>query len=170
MSKATTQLSFTDTQTYSDDSKIESSSSNASRPRNFFSLNLARSRAASDEDAASVTSAIPPDGGVDAESILGEVLDRRDDSLLRTLGSRFRSQESESVFSAEPDFDEAFRHEFDEIDEMASDGSNEGLDPQSLDVDRRPMLMECNRISYAPVAHQVEALPHPFICRQAHLQ
>jgi hypothetical protein len=73
--------------------------------------------------------------------MLGEVISDHEKSLLRNLGNRFINQESESLFPAESEFEKAFKQEFDEIDDIASDGSNEGQDPLSVYVDIGSMLI-----------------------------
>lgn len=124
VSKATTQLSYTDTQTYSQ--KSSSSRSSASRPPRTF-LGFSRGHTASDGDNESILSVAPTaDAGIEAESILGDVPGGPEKSLLRTLGHRFSDQESESLFPPDPDFEDAFKHEFDEIENVKADGSNEG--------------------------------------------
>lgn len=170
VSKATTQLSYTDTQTYTNESRDDSPSSGASRPRNFFGVN--RSRAASDVgDGVSVRSFAPTiEGGGDAESILGEVIGDHEKSLLRSLGHRFEDQESESMFPSDPELEEAFEHEFDEIEDMSADGSNEGQDILLLYVANRIYTdVLCNRICYATMAREIETLPHTFICWKTYL-
>lgn len=122
VSKATTQLSYSDTQTYSQ----ESGSSGHSRPpRNFFGFN--RGLQTSDGDNESILSFAPTaDMGLEAESMLGDVPGGPEKSLLRTLGHRFSDQESGSLFPPDPEFEESFAHEFHELEGVAEDGSNEG--------------------------------------------
>ncbi|KAF2175625.1 DUF254-domain-containing protein [Zopfia rhizophila CBS 207.26] len=125
VSKATTQLSYTDTQSYNDESREESLSSGASRRKNYFGLNVSRN-ASDAEDNVSVRSFAPTiEVGGDAESILGEVIGDHEKSLLTSLGNRFEDKESESLFPPDPEFEETFKQEFDEIEEMKADGSNE---------------------------------------------
>ena len=128
VSKATTQLSYTDTQTYAHGSRDASPSSGASRPRTYFGLNTSRNT--SDvEDSVSVRSFAPTiEVGGDAESLLGEVIGDHEKSLLRSLGHRFEDKEAESMFPADPEFEAAFTREFDEVEDMKADGSNEGQD------------------------------------------
>ncbi|KAI8939449.1 Vacuolar fusion protein mon1, variant 3 [Plenodomus lindquistii] len=110
LSKATTQLSFAKSQAWGSD--------------------LA-SRGASDEDSASVMSYAPTvDTGMETESVLGDATEQQDKSdqeklLLRSLGHRFVDSESQSLFPADPWLKEAFGREFDEIEDMRPDGSNE---------------------------------------------
>ncbi|KAF2470283.1 DUF254-domain-containing protein [Lindgomyces ingoldianus] len=125
VSTATTQISYTDTQVYNDESIEESASSSTSRTKNYFGLNISRN--ASDmDDSVSVKSFAPTLGGVgDAESMLGEVLGDHEKSLLKSLGHRFSDKESESLFLPNPELEDAFEHEFDEVEDMKADGSNE---------------------------------------------
>ncbi|KAF2122146.1 trafficking protein Mon1-domain-containing protein [Lophiotrema nucula] len=129
VSKATTQLSYPNTQTYNqearDGSPSTGPSSGASRAKEFFGLNTSRNF--SDvEEVASVRSFAPTDiGGGDVESMLGEVVGDHEKSLLKSLGHRFQDRESESMFPPDPQFEDAFKQEFDDIEEMKADGSNE---------------------------------------------
>ena len=63
-----------------------------------------------------------------AESLLGEVLDGQDKRIFKSLGRRCDSLSghSERIFPDDPEFEDAFEHEFDEVEEMKADGSNEG--------------------------------------------
>ncbi|KAF2018311.1 DUF254-domain-containing protein [Aaosphaeria arxii CBS 175.79] len=126
VSKATTQLSYTNTQTHND-LRDDSPSSGASRARNFFGLNV-RSTASDADDSASVKSYAPTTievGGGDSESTLAGIMDDHEKSVLQSLGHKFSDQEAESLFPNDPNFESAFDREFDEIEGMASDGSNE---------------------------------------------
>ncbi|KAF2660674.1 DUF254-domain-containing protein [Lophiostoma macrostomum CBS 122681] len=125
VSKATTQLSFSNTQTYSDESREESVSSGVSKPKAFFGWNRIRN-AGDAEDNASVRSYAPTsEVGVEAESIMGDIGGLQEKTLLRTLGSRFEDRESESMFPPDPIAEAAFEQEFDEIEDMKPDGTNE---------------------------------------------
>lgn len=46
--------------------------------------------------------------------------------LLQIMASRFKQRESESLFTTDPEFDKAFQCEFDAVDDITEDGSNEG--------------------------------------------
>ncbi|KAF2278429.1 DUF254-domain-containing protein [Westerdykella ornata] len=117
VSKPTTQLSYSDTQFYSTESKYESSSSSASR--------RIRGRATSDVDTASVQSIMPGrEQSEETESMLGEVIGEHQ-TLFQALGDRFQSQEVESLFPSDPEFEQAFKHEFDEIENIDARGTNE---------------------------------------------
>jgi hypothetical protein len=72
------------------------------------------------------------DAGGEAESIIGDVGGLQEKTLLRTLGRRFENQESESMFPSDPLFEAAFEQEFDEIEDMKPDGTNEGQDLSTL--------------------------------------
>ncbi|KAF2815057.1 DUF254-domain-containing protein [Mytilinidion resinicola] len=125
-SKATTQLSFADTKSYSDESR-DTISPNAGTQKSF--TNLGKDRIGSDaDDSLSIKSFAPTlDIGLDAESLLGEVLGDQEKDVIKVLGKPFdgMSGHSDILFSEDPQFAKAFEHEFDEIDDMAADGSNE---------------------------------------------
>ncbi|KAL1601741.1 Vacuolar fusion protein mon1 [Paraconiothyrium brasiliense] len=125
VSKATTQLSFADSANHKNESR-EPSSLHASKRRSYFGLNLGSSRNTSDgEDSASIASVVPAvDAGLDAESMLGEGTGDHEKALLTSLGHHAR--DAESMFAPDPAFEQAFTKEFDEIEDMAQDGSNEG--------------------------------------------
>jgi hypothetical protein len=135
----------------------------------------AASRAASDgDDSASIRSYAPTtEAGGDAESILGEVMGslektEQEKLLLQTLGHRFEDTEAQSMFPPDPEFDAAFDHEFDEIDDMASDGSNEG---QTRTMYLLVAVADVvHRGCHAALACKAQAFPHPFECRQAYIQ
>lgn len=171
LSKATTQLSYANSQARGSDSRDESLTA---KPRNFLDVHLPSRGASDTEDSASVRSYAPTiDAAGEAESILGEVMESQEKSeqeraLLRSLGHKLVDAEAQSIFPPDPWFEKAFDREFDNIDEMKTDGSNEGqayvmcLQVASADVE--------NRSCYAPVARETEAFPHPLECRQAHIQ
>ncbi|KAJ4348171.1 Vacuolar fusion protein mon1 [Didymosphaeria variabile] len=125
VSKATTQLSFADSANHKNESR-EPSSLQASKRRSYFGLNLGSSRNTSDgEDSASIASFVPAvDAGLDTESMLGEGMGDHEKTLLASLGHDAR--DAESMFAPDPAFEQAFTKEFDEIEEMTQDGSNEG--------------------------------------------
>lgn len=58
--------------------------------------------------------------------MLGEIVGDHEKSLLRSLGHSFEDKENTSIFTPDPQFEHAFVHEFDEIEDMQPDGSNEG--------------------------------------------
>jgi hypothetical protein len=72
------------------------------------------------------SSAPTVDAGADVESMLGEVAGLPEKSLLRSLGHSFEDRENVSMFTPDPEFEDAFAHEFDEIEDMLPDGSNQG--------------------------------------------
>ncbi|KAL5438267.1 Vacuolar fusion protein mon1 [Paraphaeosphaeria minitans] len=124
VSKATTQLSFADSTNHKNNSR-EPSSSRAPKPRSYFGLNLGSLGNTSDgEDSASIASIAPAaEVGLDAESMLGEGMGIHEKTLLASLGQHF--QEAPSMFASDPVFEEAFANEFDEVEQMAQDNSNE---------------------------------------------
>ncbi|KAF1843971.1 DUF254-domain-containing protein [Cucurbitaria berberidis CBS 394.84] len=131
VSKATTQISLASTQAFGNDARDDSSASSASKPRNFLGVNVASRNLSDGDDSASVRSYVPTiDAGGDAESILGDVMGQEEKTeqekvLLRTLGHRFEDTEALGMFMPDPEFEAAFDHEFDEIEEMTMDGSNQ---------------------------------------------
>ncbi|KAF1839618.1 DUF254-domain-containing protein [Decorospora gaudefroyi] len=131
VSKATTQLSVANTQAFATDSKGDSPTSTVSKSRNFLGVNLASRNVSDVDDSASVRSYAPTiEAGGYQESILGEIMGQeekseQEKSLLQTLGHRFVDAEAQSMFLPDPYFEAAFRREFDEVDQMAADGSNE---------------------------------------------
>ncbi|KAF1977054.1 DUF254-domain-containing protein [Bimuria novae-zelandiae CBS 107.79] len=120
----TTQLSFADSANHQNESRSQSPP-RASKARSYFGLNIGSSRNTSDtEDIASIQSVIPvSDAGLDAESMLGEGMGDHEKPLLESLGHY--PHDAESMFAPDPVFEKAFATEFDEIEEMAVDGSNE---------------------------------------------
>ncbi|KAJ4291009.1 Vacuolar fusion protein mon1 [Kalmusia sp. IMI 367209] len=127
VSQATTQLSFADSHNHQNQSR-ERSPSRTSKARTYFGLNLGSSRNTSDaEDSASIKSTIHAvDVGLDAESMLGEGMGDHERTLLRTLGHTYEARDAESMFAPDPEVEQVFAREFDDIEEMAADGSNEG--------------------------------------------
>lgn len=121
------------------------------------------------DDSASVRSYMPGvEGAGETESILGEVMGQQEKSetektLLRSLGHKFVDSEAQSMFPPDPVFDAAFNREFDDVDEMTADGSNEGLAhtayPEVACAD------VANRGCYAPMACEAKAFPHLIECR-----
>ncbi|KAF2196889.1 DUF254-domain-containing protein [Delitschia confertaspora ATCC 74209] len=127
-SRATTQLSYADTQTYNEELKGESdgSSRGSKVTKNYFGLGASRNTSSVEGDTTSVKSFTPTiDGGGDAESMLGEVIGDRENKILKSLGHRFQNTQPVSLFPEDPAFEEAFLHEFDEVEETKADGSNE---------------------------------------------
>jgi hypothetical protein len=126
VSKATTQLSYTDTQTYSKVSGDDSPSSSSSKPRNVTGWNTSKVSSETD-DAASLRSYAPTEQTAgDSGSVLDEGVTEHEKTLWRSLGHRFEDQESESIFPVDPEFEAAFETEFDDIEDTKADGSNEG--------------------------------------------
>ncbi|KAL1628483.1 Vacuolar fusion protein mon1 [Neofusicoccum ribis] len=126
-SKATTALSIPDVQTYSD-SLRDAISSPTSRQFSFSSARFGPSTNGSDTgDAMSVRSYVPTlEAGTDVEDILGEVIAEQDSSTWKALGRDFPHIDAETaLFPDDPAFRAAFDHEFDELEEFKTDGSNE---------------------------------------------
>lgn len=129
VSKATTQLSVTNTQAFGSDPRDDSGSP-ASKPRHILP-NVSSNTTSDADDSASIMSYAPTIAEAGGESILGEVMDateksKQAETLLRSLGHRFNDAESQSMFPPDPDFESSFDREFDDVGEMAADGSNEG--------------------------------------------
>jgi hypothetical protein len=168
-SKATIQLSLADTQSYSDKSK-DTVSSDASKQMSYQGLGVNRSGSEAD-DSASIKSFAPTIGiGGDAESLLGEVLYGQDKVIFKSLGHRFGSLSghSERIFPDDPEFEDAFEHEFDEVEEMKADGSNEGqmiFRMLGAPADFLSFCRSCNE----SMEIEIKAFPHPVFCRQANL-
>lgn len=128
LSKPTTQLSYATFQTRGIDLKDESSTAN---PRSFLGTNRASHGASDTSDSASLRSYVPAQAAGEAESILGEVMGHQEKSaheqtLLRSLGHKFVDGEAQSMFPPDPWFEKAFSREFDEIDLLKPDMSNQG--------------------------------------------
>lgn len=127
-SKATTAVSQQDIQSFYNGAK-EVQSKPASRQLSFTNFGFGISRSGSDaDDSASVKSFAPTlEAGVDVESLLGEALQDQEAPAWKAMGYRADGLHSEeTLFAEDPYFERAFGHEFDEVDEMKPDGSNEG--------------------------------------------
>jgi hypothetical protein len=126
-------------------------------------LNLSSHNTSDAEDSASVRSCAATALG-DGESILGEVLapnerSEQQKTLLRSLGHRFVDTEALSLFPPDPHFDEAFGSEFDNVDAMQPDGSNQGqTHPLHMTT---PCADVSHRACHEILACQAQALPHP---------
>ncbi|RYO56009.1 Vacuolar fusion protein [Alternaria tenuissima] len=131
LSKATTQLSVARTQAFATDAKDESPTSSGPKPRDVLGANLGAHNLSDADDSASIRSYAPTiEAAGYQESILGEVMGQvekseQEKSLLRTLGHKFVDAEAQSMFPPDPYFEAAFHREFDDVDDMAMDGSNE---------------------------------------------
>ena len=170
VSKATTQLSYADSHLHENESREPSPEPRPSKARRFFGLNIGSSHPTSDvEDSASVRSVAPTlEGGLEAESMLGEVTGTQEKSLLQSLGHSFADRESETLFPPDAEFEAAFNTEFEDIEEFQADGSNEG---QRLCLYVGVVCADSmNRRCYATMARQTEALSHPFERGEAHIQ
>ncbi|KAJ9665992.1 Vacuolar fusion protein mon1 [Coniosporium apollinis] len=128
-SKATTALSQQDIQSFYNGGK-EVHSKPASRQLSFTNFGFGISRSGSDaDDSASVKSFAPTlEAGADVESLLGEALQDQETPAWKAMGFRPDGLHSEeTLFAEDPYFERAFKHEFDEVDEMKPDGSNEAI-------------------------------------------
>ncbi|KNG52619.1 vacuolar fusion protein mon1 [Stemphylium lycopersici] len=131
LSKATTQLSVANTQAFATEPRDASPTSTAPKQRNFAGGTLHSRNISHVDDGASIRSYAPTiEAGGYQESILGEVMGQaekseQEKSLLRTLGHKFVDGESQSLFPPDPDFEAAFCREFDEVEDMAMDASNQ---------------------------------------------
>ncbi|KAF2630014.1 DUF254-domain-containing protein [Macroventuria anomochaeta] len=128
VSRATTQLSVTNTQAFGSDSRDDSTPPAPSKPRHVLP-NLSSNATSDADDSASARSYAPTIAEAGGESILSEVMGATEKSaqetLLRSLGHRFDDAEAQSLFPPDPDFESSFDHEFEDVDDMAADGSNE---------------------------------------------
>ncbi|KAL1800188.1 hypothetical protein ACET3X_000530 [Alternaria dauci] len=131
LSKATTQLSIARTQAFATDAKDESPTSSGPKSRDVLGANLASHNLSDADDSASIRSYAPTvEAAGYQESLLGEVMgpaekSEQEKTLLRTLGHKFVDGEAQSMFPPDPYFEAAFRREFDDVEDMAMDGSNE---------------------------------------------
>jgi hypothetical protein len=68
------------------------------------------------------------EAGGDMESMLGDVEHARATPGMKPLTPlvRGKGNDEEEIFPADPAFDDAFEREFDELDDITSDGLNEG--------------------------------------------
>lgn len=99
VSKATTQLSVTNTQAFGNDPLDDSASPASSRSRSVLP-SVSPNATGDADDSASVRSYAPTIAG---ESILGEIMgaaekSKQEETLLRSLGHRFENAESQSMF------------------------------------------------------------------------
>jgi vacuolar fusion protein MON1 len=122
-SKATTALYLTDVHTQSHGGN-ETLTSPTSRRTSFATHTLGASRAGSDaDDTASVRSFAPTMGAAaEIQSMLGDVLPVK--PMAKALGTIVGLGEKD-LFPEDVDFEDAFEHEFDELDDITSDGLNE---------------------------------------------
>lgn len=117
LSKATTHISYAKSQAWGGESHI-------------VDARLAP-RHTSDEDSASLYSYAPTvDAGADTESTLGEVMaddapSEHESLLLGSLGHRIIDPQSQRLFPADPWLSDAFGREFDSMDDLSPDGSNQ---------------------------------------------
>ena len=153
VSKPTTHVALTTTQAIAGQTSDDSPSPASSKPRNL-PLNLSSHNTSDAEDSASVRSCAPTALG-DGESILGEVLapnerSEQQKTLLRSLGHRFVDTEALSLFPPDPHFEAAFETEFDSVDAMQPDGSNQGQTHPSYTI--APCADAANRTCHELVA------------------
>jgi hypothetical protein len=139
--------------------------------KSFTSLGKDRSGSEADDSASIISFAPTLDVGGDAENLLGEVLGSQEKNVMKVLGNQFDSMSGHSdvLFSDDPQFTETFGHEFDEIDEMKADGSNEGqriFRFLRTPADFFAICRSCNE----SMDIQVETLSHSVIRRKANLQ
>lgn len=125
-SQPTTALSLTDiqTQSHGGDEQLTSPTS-----RNFshggFKKGIISRSGSEGDDSASVMSYAPTlEAGIDIESMLGDALGDASRRPLKPATPRSQ-EEQEQLFVSDEAFEEAFEHEFDELDDITSDGLNE---------------------------------------------
>jgi hypothetical protein len=126
-SQATTAVSLADVHSQSHGGEESYPPTPTSRHIGFAGLRLGSSRRGSDgEDTASVMSFAPTlEAGLEVESMMGDVLQDRNTPGRMPITPRKDFSEG-SLFPLDPDFEDAFEHEFDELDDVTSDGLNEG--------------------------------------------
>ncbi|KAF1920387.1 trafficking protein Mon1-domain-containing protein [Ampelomyces quisqualis] len=130
VSKATTQLSLSNGQAFGTESRDDAPASDAAKQRSFLGVSRP-SRASEADDNASVVSYMTRAEGVgEGESILGEMTGREEKTetektLLKSLGPNFIDSGAQSLFPPDAQFDAAFNREFDEMEDINGDGSNE---------------------------------------------
>ncbi|KAF2663465.1 vacuolar fusion protein MON1 [Microthyrium microscopicum] len=112
--RATTAVSVTDFQT--------PAQGNAIRNSNTGSESIAPANEL-DESMSVRSTVVTVEPAMDAESLLGEVLEK-DTLAWRTLGP-MPAEEDIEIFPSDAEFDDNFDREFDELDDMTSDGLNE---------------------------------------------
>lgn len=126
--RATTALADVHVQSHT--THDESRTSPTSRQFSFAGFrDIASRRGSVEDDKASVMSYAPTlqaDG--DMESMLGDVGHARATPGMKPLTPLPRGDgvDEEEIFPADSAFDEAYEHEFDELDDITSDGLNEG--------------------------------------------
>jgi hypothetical protein len=129
-SRATTALSLADVHVQSQTTHDETRSSPTSRPVTFAGFGHGHSHRGSDgDDTTSVMSYAPTmEMGGEMESIMGDVEHARATPGMKPLTplARGKGVDEEDIFPADPAFDDAFEREFDELDDITSDGLNEG--------------------------------------------
>jgi vacuolar fusion protein MON1 len=122
-SKATTALSLADGH-----GQGSEYSSPSPRQLNYAGVPRGASRRGSDADETMSVRSLAPtttEAGIDVESMLGEVLNR-DNPAWRSVTPRANaSRPEDALFLADPEFQDAFEREFDELDDITSDGLNE---------------------------------------------
>lgn len=173
VSKATTQLSLGNGPAFGTESRDDAPASDAAKQRSCLGVGKP-SRASEADDNASVVSYMTRAEGVgEGESMSGEAMGREEKTatektLLKSLGPNFTDSGAQSLFPPDAQFDAAFNREFDEIEDMHVDGSNQGLTYTTcLEVACADVV---SRSCHAPVACEIEAFPDLIECRQAHLQ
>jgi hypothetical protein len=101
------------------------------RQVSFAGLRFGHNRNPSDvDDTLRVMSYAPTlEPGGDMESMLGDPPQDRTTpgwKSLTPLSHKKRISEEQSLFPLDQEFEDAFEHEFDELDDITSDGLNEG--------------------------------------------
>jgi hypothetical protein len=168
-SKATTALSIADVHSQNHGNDSSHPTTPTSRQINFAGLRLGHSRHGSDgEETASVMSYAPTmEASADVESMLGDVLQDRNTPGWTPITPR-KDLEEDSLFPNDLDFDEAFEHEFDELDDITSDGLNEGATFMAKPL--YTVTDPSNRSGSAAVEGQAQAFSNPFVRRKTYLE
>lgn len=164
-SRATTALSLPDVQTYE-------STRDASGPSPTRQFSIAGSKAAGSDagDTASLRSYAPTlEAGAEVESILGEVMAEQENVAWKAMAHPAAGIDAQALFPEDPALRAAFDREFEDMDDFAADGSNEGLALLQLAMTPADVLRVCRSASLA-MEIQIEALLDSVLGRQAHLQ
>jgi vacuolar fusion protein MON1 len=129
-SRATTALSLADVHVQSHAADDELRASPTSHQIGFSGLRYGNSRRGSEgDDTASLRSYAPTlEAAGDMESMLGDVPHEQGTPGYKPLTPKARGKgiDEDDLFPSDPVFHEAFEHEFDELDDITSDGLNEG--------------------------------------------
>ncbi|KAH8724642.1 trafficking protein Mon1-domain-containing protein [Phaeosphaeriaceae sp. PMI808] len=129
VSKPTTQVSLSNGHVLDTDMRDDAPASNPLKQRTFLGVNL--SSHSTSDDSASIRSFMPGTENLpETESIPGDMMaleekSQTEKTLLRTLGHKFLDTEGQTMFPPDAEFEAAFDREFEDIEQMNADGSNQ---------------------------------------------